>query len=98
MSKISKLWLYHVVFHFAWKIDKFIIWFILIIIIISIILKFCNNHNLNFSIKKMDLWTHIFHVLPHSMMRLIFIGKNLVLEKLESPLIILFFKRENKTK
>ena len=42
------------------------------------------------------LWIRIFHVRPHSMTRLIFIGEKLVLEKLESPFILFYFKRENK--
>ena len=44
------------------------------------------------------LWTHIFHVRPHSMARLIFIGEKLVLENLESPFILFYFKKENKTR
>ena len=44
------------------------------------------------------MWTRIFHVHPHSMARLIFIGEKLVLEKLESPLILFYFKRENETR
>ena len=44
------------------------------------------------------LWTRIFHVHPHSSARLIFIGEKLVSEKLESPLILFYFKRENKTR
>ena len=44
------------------------------------------------------LWTRIFHVRHHSMARLVFIGEKLVLEKTESPLILFYFKRENKTR
>ena len=44
----------------------------------------------------MGVWTHIFHMRPHSMAMLIFIGEKLVLEKLESPLILFYFKKENK--
>ena len=44
------------------------------------------------------LWTCIFHVRPHSMTRLIFIGEKLVLEKLDSPLILFYLKKENKTR
>ena len=44
------------------------------------------------------LWTRIFHVRPHSMARLVFIGEKLVLEKTESPLILFYFKRKNKTR
>ena len=35
---------------------------------------------------------------PTQLTRLVFIGKKLVLEKLESPLILFYFKKENKTK
>ena len=45
-----------------------------------------------------NLWTRIFHMRPHSMARLIFIGEKLILEKLESPLILFYFKMENKTR
>ena len=45
-----------------------------------------------------QLWTYIFHVRHHSMARLVFIGKKLVLERLESPPILFYFKRENKTR
>ena len=48
--------------------------------------------------KSMYMCTCIFHVRPHSMARLIFIGEKLVLKKLESPLILFYFKRENKTR
>ena len=34
----------------------------------------------------------------HSMEKLIFIGEKLVLDKLESPLILFYIKRKNKTK
>ena len=44
----------------------------------------------------MGVWTHIFHMRPHSMAMLIFIGEKLVLEELESPLILFYFKKENK--
>ena len=47
--------------------------------------------------EKKKLWTHIFHVHPHSMAELFFISEKLVLEKLESPLILFYLKRENKT-
>ena len=40
----------------------------------------------------------IFHVRPHSMARLIFIGEKLVLEKSESTLILFYFEKENKTR
>ena len=47
--------------------------------------------------EKKKLWTCIFHVRPHSMTKLFFISEKLVLEKLESPLILFYLKRENKT-
>ena len=47
----------------------------------------------------MYVWTRIFHVRPHSIGETRFyFGENLVLEKLESPLILFYFKRENKTR
>ena len=39
-----------------------------------------------------------FMCVPTQSARLIFIGENLVLKKLESPLILFYFKRENKTR
>ena len=48
-----------------------------------------------FGILQSFMWTHIFYVCSHSMAILIFIGEKLVLEKLESPLILFYFKREN---
>ena len=43
------------------------------------------------------MWTCIFHVNPHSIGETHFyLVKNLVLEKLESPLILFYFKKENK--
>ena len=48
--------------------------------------------------KDVCLWTRIFHVHPHSMARLIFIGEKLVLEKLELPLILFYFILKEKIK
>ena len=42
------------------------------------------------------MWTRIFHVCPHSMASFIFIDEKLVSKKLDSPLILFYFKRENK--
>ena len=42
------------------------------------------------------MWTNIFHMCPYSMVRLAFIGENFVLKKSELPLILFYFKRENK--
>ena len=45
-----------------------------------------------------NLWTRIFHLRPHSMGETRFIGEKLVLEKSELPLILFYFKKENKTR
>ena len=46
--------------------------------------------------KDVCLWTRIFHVHPHSMARLIFIDEKIVLKKLESSLILFYYKKESK--
>ena len=46
---------------------------------------------------KVSLWTRIFHVYPHSMTGLTFYWKkNFLKRKLESPLILFIFLKENK--
>ena len=46
-----------------------------------------------------NLWTHIFHMRPHSISETRFLfGEKLILEKSKSPLILFFLKRKNKTR
>ena len=61
------------------------------------LLKNCWKRSL-LTLRNSKVWTRIFHMHPHSMARLIFTGEKLVLEKLESSLILFYFKRENKTR